>query len=342
MTTIKLPQNVEQSIESLLKESNSSEWLKSAVSLSLKYRAERVKQGITYIKDYSDALGYLALRTPSTYAQIYGALTAVKEVNPSWNPKTVLDIGSGPGTASWAATEIFSSIKEITNVEQDKNFISIGKNILHPEPLLTVEWHSTNLTFSLPHTTKKFDLVILANVLNEMDNATRQKTVEFAYKHCQGTVVIIEPGTPFGNESISQAVTELEKYNPKIIAPFVENTFYSAEEIIFSQRVIRPEFQKRIRQLQRKMDLKDKTKILPPSDWEDATYCYIAFSKSKPEIQPQARLIKQPQLFKPFIELYLLTKDGIKKERILKKNKTLFKQCKKLRVGDIVTLMTDS
>lgn len=328
MKTIRLPDPITDSIENILKESNSNEWLKSAVALSLKYRVERVKQGISYIRDYSDVLGYLSLRVSSTYAQIYGSLASIKQINPSWKPVSLLDIGSGPGTAIWATEQLFPSITQISAVEKDPNFITVGKKILSNSSLKP-KWYPTNFSFSVPHTTEKFDLVILANVLNEMDDNTRQKTIEFAYKHCQGILVVVEPGTPFGNESNNQTVTELSKYNPKLTAPFIENKYYPSEDIVFSQRIIRPDFQKRVRQLQRKMDLTDKTKLLPPSDWEDAKYSYIVFSKFPSEIQPQARLIKNPQLYKPFVELSLLTKDGIIQEKIFKKEKEKFKLAKK-------------
>jgi len=75
-------------------------------------------------------LRYLALRTPVTYAQLYGAVCHIDEMLPSWRPTSILDIGSGPGTAVWAASEIGESINEITCLDSESNFSKIGKEIL--------------------------------------------------------------------------------------------------------------------------------------------------------------------------------------------------------------------
>lgn len=333
---ITLPPEIEGELSKLLKASDTTNWLKSAVSLSVKYRGEREIEGIDYIKDLNDVLGYLALRVPSTYSQIYGALSSVQELNPGWKPSSVLDIGSGPGTAVWAALEVFPKVLDAVCIEKDKNFVEIGKTIFQSLSDITVDWQTTNLTSSLPRVNKGYDLVVLANVLNEMDERTREKTIQFAYNHCTGVLVIIEPGTPDGFESIKQVSKQLNFYQTTLIAPYIENSFINSEEINFIQKIKRPEFQKRVRQLQRKNQQPERLNLLPPSDWEESKYFYLAYSKFKPEISPMGRLIARPKLFKPFVELKVLTKDGIKIEKVFKKDRIKYKQAKKLKWGDII------
>lgn len=331
---ITLPQKIEEELSRVLTK-NAQNWAKSAATLSLKYRAKRVKRGINYIKDLDDAFGYLALKVTSTYSHIYGALRNIRELNPSWNPVSVLDIGSGPGTAIWAALELFPSLKIGTAIERNKNFIELGKTILKSLPRIKVDWQAIDLINSIPELSESFDLVVIANVLNEMDEKTRNTSLEFANKHCKGILVVIEPGTPYGFESLVQTSKQLNSENI-LIAPYIENSFINSEKINFVEKIKRPEFQKRVRQIQRKNDTPDKSRVLPPSDWEESKYYYLAYSKFKPEFSPVGRLIDKPKLSKPFVELKVLTKEGIKIERIFKKDKARYKLAKKFKWGNTI------
>ncbi|MGI8802059.1 MAG: small ribosomal subunit Rsm22 family protein, partial [Solirubrobacteraceae bacterium] len=46
---------------------------------------------------------YAAYRAPATYAAVAAALTQVRLLRPEWRPRTLLDLGAGPGVAAWAA-----------------------------------------------------------------------------------------------------------------------------------------------------------------------------------------------------------------------------------------------
>src|ERR1700731_2357212 len=59
----------------------------------------------------ADALAYALVRMPATYAAVTACLNALAEVRPDFAPISLLDVGAGPGTASWAAAETFSSLQ---------------------------------------------------------------------------------------------------------------------------------------------------------------------------------------------------------------------------------------
>jgi ribosomal protein RSM22 (predicted rRNA methylase) len=332
---ITLPTNIDKAITDILAKNDPILWLRSANSLSSKYRAERITPNFNYIKDFHDALGYLALRASSTYSQIYGALQSVRELNPNWKPESILDLGSGPGTAIWAAEELFPSLNNAIAVERDKNFINSGQEIAQSLNNIKVEWQQTDLSKSLPKLYESFDLIIIANVLNEMDKDGLEKTVNFVKNHCNGIIIIIEPGTPYGYEVITAAENKLHNPQLTLIAPYIKNTFIDSSDVNFIQRIKRPDFQKRVRQTQRKKEL-DKTKLLPPSDWEESKYYYIAYSKFKSELFPTKRLLDKPKQYKPFMEIKVLTKDGIKTEQILKRDKLNYRLAKKAKWGDVL------
>ncbi len=333
---ITLPPKIDNKISEILSKDISNNWLQSAVTLSHKYRLERPEKKQSYINDQNDALGYLAVRAPSTYSQIYGAISSIKELNPNWKPESILDIGSGPGTAIWAAVEIFPSIKTGIAIEKDRYFSGLGKTILSQIPEIKIDWQEADLQ-NPSDVSGKFDLVIIANVLNEVDEMTGKRIIELAQSHCNGILIITEPGTPYGYEAIKHSSTLMNSQPYRLIAPYLDNTFVDSLEINFVERIKRPEFQKRVRHLQRKNDNQDKSKILPPSDWEESKFYYLAYSNLDTEITPHVRLIDNPKPLKPFVELKVLTGLGIKIERVFKKDRENYKRAKKLKWGDIIT-----
>jgi ribosomal protein RSM22 (predicted rRNA methylase) len=54
-----------------------------------------------------EAIAYVASRMPATYAAIYNVLRELSRRIDSFKPSTVMDFGTGPGTAIWAANEIW-------------------------------------------------------------------------------------------------------------------------------------------------------------------------------------------------------------------------------------------
>src|SRR6202142_4800445 len=66
--------------------------------------------GSSAIRTGTDALAYALARMPATYAAVTASLNALRETVPDFAPKTLLDVGAGPGTATWAAAEAFSSL----------------------------------------------------------------------------------------------------------------------------------------------------------------------------------------------------------------------------------------
>src|ERR1700723_3444845 len=66
------------------------------------------------IRSEADALAYALARMPATYAAVTASLNALREINSRFAPKNLLDVGAGPGTASWAAAEAFASLQSFT------------------------------------------------------------------------------------------------------------------------------------------------------------------------------------------------------------------------------------
>ena len=106
MTAPDLPTELKAALDARLEGLSRSGAADRAASISKTYRDGG---GSAAIRTEADALAYALARMPATYAAVTASLNALREITPRFAPKSLLDIGAGPGTATWAAAEAFSS-----------------------------------------------------------------------------------------------------------------------------------------------------------------------------------------------------------------------------------------
>ena len=103
------------------------------LSMQAKELHERYMQGMNplqpNIQKPTDCIAYLGLRFPATFAQIVSSLSQIQERVPGWQPKSVLDLGCGPGTGIWAAKSVWPSVKTATGVDQEQLFLTLAEEI---------------------------------------------------------------------------------------------------------------------------------------------------------------------------------------------------------------------
>lgn len=326
---VEFPLGIDSVISSLLSSQDTNSWVKRAKLLHNRYTAREKEE--RYLHDFLDALAYLALRAPSTYTQAFAAFSALQEVVPSFKPTTVLDIGSGSGIALWAAQAVWPSVASGMAIDQDKNVLSLGKEIaLKANIPLQVEWVQQDIRKESP-SNKTYDIVILANVLNELPVSEAEKVLGMAFNACKGTLVVIEPGTPLGS-SIVNSVAQKLSHAGTLLAPFIENSYVndSSYWLHFSQRFIRPEFERRVRQHMR-------IDSLSASDWEDTKFAYVAIGKIQSENNAWGRCIGSIEKQKGFVEIRVLTKNTIQKVKVMKRNKKEYTFAKELKWGQLIS-----
>lgn len=329
-TFVNLPENISHAISQILTQQQNADWIKKALELHERYMVGKKEINDSFIQDFSDALAYLALRTPATYAQIHSALLSILELVPSWKPKTLLDIGSGPGTGVWAASSLFSGLESATCIEQDKNFISLGKQILSNSKFqVPISWRQQDIRYGIEGTSY-YDVIIIANVLNELSVSEGEKLIGHALNACKGILLILEPGTPFGGSIVNSAAKKLH-HAGVLLAPYIKNSFVQNDSyyLHFPQRFIRPEFQKRIRQ-------RARDDSLASSNWEEAKYSYVAISKFPSEVSLFGRCVGQAKLQKGFLEIPILTKEEIINQKVLKRYKKQYTYAKNLKWGELL------
>jgi ribosomal protein RSM22 (predicted rRNA methylase) len=298
--------------------------------LSERYRAERsfdaglATQGSPLKKQ--QALGYAALVLPAAYAQLAGAMAATAALAPpDFRPMTLLDLGSGPGTALWAAVEQWPSLTTLHAWEREPALISLGRELAAASDnpaLRRAEWRQITLSGSLPAHAPQYDLVIIGHVLNEMDEPTRHALTASAWEHCAGLLLIVEPGTSAAFAVVRAARDLLLGLGARTIAPCAHDNPCPLRNdwCHFPQRLNRPSFQRRA---------KDAS-----AGWEEAKFSYAAMARFPPRTAIWGRLIHQPQVSKAGAELIVSSREGIVRPRIPRRNRPLYRQAGDLKWGD--------
>jgi ribosomal protein RSM22 (predicted rRNA methylase) len=321
-----LPDDLRRAIERALSTVPAPSWLHAAQELSERYRGARPANAQPLAAGAREALGYAALIMPATYAQLRGALAATAARIPTWAPTTMLDLGSGPGTALWAASAQWPALRALSAFEREPALIALGRDLARESAaaaLRSARWKRADLRQATIAGT--YDLVVLGHVLNELDPDTRRPIVAAAWAATAGVLVIVEPGTAPAFEVVRAARDELLAAGALTLAPCAHDRPCPLENdwCHFPQRLQRPEFQRRARQA--------------PSPWEDSKFAYAAMARFAPEAPIWGRVIREPTSNKAYAEAELSTRDGILRYRALKRHREDFRRVKDLTWGQALS-----
>jgi ribosomal protein RSM22 (predicted rRNA methylase) len=324
---LSLPENLEAAIREMLKTLPASQWMSEAQALSQRYRGEREASPLALARGEEQVLAYLAQILPATFAQLTGAMAATRMQAPNWQPGTLLDIGSGPGTALWAAVAQWLSLAHFTAWERETAFIKIGQRLAQADERLAqshITWNQIDVSRRLPHTSETYDLIVIGHVLNELKSDAQQQVVAWAWEHCAGVVLLVEPGTSAAFPALKSAREQLLALGARTLAPCPHDHPCPLVDdwCHFPQRLQRPQFQRRAK--------------AALSQWEDCKFAYAALARFAPANAPHARIIRAPQVTKAYAEARLCTAGGIMQHRASKNDREAFKRAKKLPWGGVL------
>jgi ribosomal protein RSM22 (predicted rRNA methylase) len=294
---------------------------RASEALSHRYRAE-VQDGRLHLGDDQAARAYLATRLPATFAAISAAMNAVDDARPDFAPKTVLDTGAGPGTATWAATQHWDSLSDAMLVEASPAIRAVGERL--GLPLDQVRWLPGRLDVTL-RDLMPCDLVLLAYVLDELPAPAREPLIRQLWMLTADTLLIVEPGTTEGWKRILHARDLLIKAGAHILAPCPHARscpLVTPDWCHFSARVARS-----------RLHREAKGGTVP---WEDEKFIYVAASRQQ-GLLAEARVIAPPRASKAAVTLKLCQDDGYAADRVFAKRAgDSFKTARRLDWGDIV------
>ncbi|KAF9312614.1 37S ribosomal protein S22 [Podila horticola] len=172
---------------------------------------------------HRESTAYIAAMSPTTYSAISNVLEEVNRRVPDLDPKTILDFGTGPGTAIWAANEVWKKPIQYTGVDTSMAMLETAEMIL--DSLSTSGEAIKNVAFKpfMSHGPKaqKFDVVMSAFVLSELTSpALRRSTLEHLWNSTNDMLILIDRGTPSGFKILAEAREQIlgldvDLYKPK-------------------------------------------------------------------------------------------------------------------------------
>jgi ribosomal protein RSM22 (predicted rRNA methylase) len=322
---MQLPPSLREAIDRELEGVSLRDLARASEILSQRYRAE-VRDDRFHVGDELAAQAYLTTRLPATYAAIARCLQAVTEGRPDFAPRSVLDVGGGPGTATWAAAEQWSSLEEARLIEGSPAMRAVGARLATRLPV-RAGWTEASIGAALP-ALAAHDLVLLAYVLDELAPAQRDQLVPRLWELTGDVLVIVEPGTSAGWQRVLHARDRLLAAGAHILAPCPHARacpLSPPDWCHFSARLPRS-----------RLHREAKGGTVP---WEDEKFIYLAASR-RPGIQRQARVIAPPRVSKAEVTLKLCQPNGVVAESTtLKRERDAFKLARKVDWGDTYPTM---
>jgi ribosomal protein RSM22 (predicted rRNA methylase) len=290
--------------------------------MSFRYRSRAKDTGV-FVSTPLHRAAYVITRLPATFAAVAAVFHETKNRMPDFAPVDLLDLGAGPGTATWAATSIFPSLQRATLVEQDPEFIATGRHMLKSaggNPPAHMEWVRGDLRKAdlEPH-----DLVVISYALGELSE--REATALVSKAVGAGKVLaVIEPGTPLGCGVVHTARAEMLAAKAHIVAPCSQEgscpmLARKDDWCHFAQRLERTSLHRNLKSGE--------------LGYEDEKFSYMVAAKED-AVKAPTRIIRHPLVGKGHIKLELCTPAGIVTETVTRSDKEKFRLARRAKWGD--------
>jgi len=365
---MQLPPDLQQALEQELAGCDLAQLRAASARLSTVYRDARERTantvhlaagphpsavsecGTRAFANAADRAAYLAVRMPATFAAVSAALGWTREACVSAEPdkrnpleiRSLLDLGSGPGTALWAAAQHFPELERCAAVERDGEFVAIGRRLAaHSESKAVREtkWLCADLSAKFPG--GEWDLAICSYALNELSEGARAELIRRAWRRCAKLLLIVEPGTRVGFANIlhvreqmlrespkragdqAAAAQKVEDHRPMLAAPCPHvlacPMAAAGDWCHFAARVERTALHRR---------MKDAT-----LGHEDEKFSYIAFAREG-AWPPQTRIVRRPRTFSGYAQLTLCSEGNLAETTVTRSQKDSWRRLKRLGWGD--------
>jgi ribosomal protein RSM22 (predicted rRNA methylase) len=280
--------------------------------------------GSTAIRSETDALAYALARMPATYAAVTATLNALIEARPDFAPKTLLDVGAGPGTASFAAARAFPSLTSFTLVDANPALRALAFELSRDSTRLGDLTYEAGDARAALAKAEAADLVIASYLIGELAEAERTALTAAMWAKTREVLLIIEPGTPAGCARMLAARAELIGAGAQVVAPCPHEAkcpLQPPDWCHFSQRLARSRAHKQVKGAD--------------APFEDERFAYVTLTR-KPIVLRRSRVIAQPAVGKAEISAKLCTPDGLAIAKVPRRDRSAYARARHWRWGDAV------
>jgi ribosomal protein RSM22 (predicted rRNA methylase) len=307
---MRLPDELLAAIEREAEKVDRAALARASDELTRRYKSADFSAPI--LKSEAHRAAYLAARLPATYAANWRVFSEIWRLAPHAQEVTsVLDLGAGPGTALWAAAEVFPGLRQATLVESDDAWVKLGRRIAADSPHLVLRqgrWIRHDLRSPLDSSVH--DMVVISYTLGELSPVAANMLVLRAWKLASRFLVVVEPGTPRGFGVVHAARSALiadmaAGAESQILAPCPHRDACpmaaAGDWCHFAQRVPRTSLHRRL-----------KGGALA---YEDEKFSYIVASRDHSPVAP-SRIVRHPQKRSGHVQLTLCTRRGIENRTV--------------------------
>lgn len=284
----------------------------------------RAGGGSGTIKSDADALAYALARMPATYAAVAASLNALTEVAPDLAPETLLDVGAGPGTASWAAAEAFPSLQSFTLLDANASLSRLALELAQDSTRLADCRYLPGDAGANLAEVPQADLVVASYIIGELGERDQRALTEAIWAKARHALVVIEPGTPAGYARILALRQQLIAAGAFVAAPCPHEKpcpLAAPDWCHFSQRLPRSQAHRQI-----------KGAEVP---FEDERFIYVALTRAAPAARVP-RVLAPPDVGKAEITAKLCTEGGLAITRVPRRDKAAYAGARRWRWGDAV------
>jgi ribosomal protein RSM22 (predicted rRNA methylase) len=288
-------------------EFSSSALKKAAQALSERYRTGQTP----YLRTREDRYAYVLTRYPATKAALQRVFQEIR----AFPIQSMLDIGAGPGTSWEAAEEIWSSLAQATLIERDRDFVEIGSKNTPPDRVRWVTGDVSRISQFESH-----DLVLFSYSWGEILDLS---LLERAWQSARQFLIVVEPGTPRGYQSMLKARELCVAREGIVYAPCPHSKACPWEKT------------KEWCHFGVRLERSNEHRLAKEGSlgYEDEKFSYVILSKQA--VAPAfSRLLKDPFRRKGHTLITLCSKEGIEEKTITKKDKGNYKLINKLKWGD--------
>ena len=314
-----LPAALRAALEARLQGVSRNAAAQRAAAISKTYRDGGGSAAIT---SETDALAYALARMPATYAADVASLNALAEIRPDFAPSSLLDIGAGPGTATWAAAEAFSSLQSFTLIDANEALRKLAIALIDDSGRAGRSTYERGDARALLAKAEPADLVIASYVIGEMGEAERTSLASLMWEKTRDTLLVVEPGTPAGYARIIALRKQLIAAGAHIVAPCPHDAacpLVAPDWCHFTQRLQRSRAHKQV-----------KGAEVP---FEDEKFSYVALTR-QPIGQRPFRVLAQPAVGKSEITAKLCTPDGLMITKVPRRDRESYAVARRWRWGD--------
>jgi ribosomal protein RSM22 (predicted rRNA methylase) len=272
----------------------------------------------------ADLAAYLVARLPATHAAVAHVLGEAAALRPGFAPESLLDAGSGPGTASWAAAGVWPGLSRFTLLDNAPEFLALAGELAASGPEALAGARRVEGAIEALPPGLSADLVVAAYALAELPLARISAAAEGLWSASGAMLALIEPGTPQGFARIAAARAALLARGAVPVAPCPHSgacPITGADWCHFSVRLARS-----------RAHMHAKGAHVP---FEDERFSYLVLAREGVPTG-RARILSPPSHAKPGSTFRLCTPDGIETRFIARREGAAYRQARKLGWGGTI------